>query len=327
MAKVTVIIPIFKVEKFIERCANSLFMQTLQDVEYIFVDDATPDNSIKTLNNVLANYPERIPQVRIVHHKHNRGLPAARNTGLSYAVGEYIFHCDSDDYIDDLMLETMYNTAVSQQSDIVWSDWYLTFEQNEKYMKQPNYDSAFDALKGMLAGQMKYNVWNKLARRSLYTNNNITFPEGYGMGEDMTMMLLFAYATKVTYIPQAFYHYVKLNPNAISQTFTSKHLESLKHNEQYVENRLKSIYGATLNLEIACFKLEIKYPFLVIVANSSLYKLWKDTYPEANKYILQNHYVSIRSRLIQWCAWKNFYFFVKLHYLLVCKIFYGIFYK
>jgi len=327
MVKVTVIIPIFKVEKFIERCASSLFCQTLQDIEYIFVDDATPDCSIQILNKVLANYPERISQVRIIHHEKNRGLPAARNTGLSYAMGEYIFHCDSDDYTDRSMLETMYNTAEEQQADIVWSDWYLSFEQNERYMKQPNYNSAFDALKGMLAGQMKYNVWNKLARKSLYRDNNITFQEGYGMGEDMTMMLLFAYAKKVSYIPKAFYHYVKLNPNAISQTFSSKHLESLKHNEQYVENRLRAVYGDTLNLEIACLKLEIKFPFLVIGTNPSLYKLWDDTYPEANKYILRNHYVPTRSRIVQWCAWKKLFLFVKLHYLLVCKIFYGIFYK
>ena len=194
-------------------------------------------------------------------------------------------------------------------------------------MKQPNYNSACDALKGMLAGQMKYNVWNKLARRSLYTDNNITFQEGYGMGEDMTMMLLFAYAKKVSYVPQAFYHYVKLNPNAISQTFSDKHLDSLKHNEQYIENRLRAIYGDTLNLEIACLKLEIKFPFLVIGDSSSLYKLWKDTYPEANKYILQNHYVSVRSRLVQWCASNNLWIIVRIHFWIVCRFIYGILYR
>jgi glycosyltransferase involved in cell wall biosynthesis len=327
MAKITVIVPIYKVEKFIARCANALFNQTLQDIEYIFVNDATPDDSIKILNEVLVDYPERIPQVRIINHEKNRGLPAARNTGLKHANGEYIYHCDSDDYIECTMLKTMYDTAIEHESDIVWSDWYLTFEEKERYMRQPYYTTAFDALKGMLSGQMKYNVWNKLARRALYSDNDIRFPEGYGMGEDMTMILLFAYAQKVTYIPQAFYHYVKYNYNAFSQTFSTEHLKSLKHNESYIENRLRQIYGDSIDIEIACFKLEIKFPFLIIGTNPSLYKLWKTTYPEANKYILKNHYVSTRSRIIQWCASKDLWFIVRVHYWIVCRFVYGIIYK
>lgn len=327
MAKVTVIVPIFKVEKFIERCACSLLSQTLQDVEFIFVDDATPDNSIGILNAVVKKFPNRIAQVRVIHHKKNRGLPSARNTGLCEASGDYVFHCDSDDYTDESMLETMYNTAVEKKADIVWSDWFLTFERNERYMKQPNYPTPFDAIKGMLAGQMKYNVWNKLVRRSLYEENHISFPEGYPMGEDMTMMLLFAYAQKVTYVPQAFYHYVKLNQNALSQTFSEKHLESLKHNESYIETRLKQKYGDQLNTEIACLKLEIKFPFLVIGSNHHFYDLWKNTYPEANEFILKNHYVSFRSRLVQWCASKDLWFMVRIHYWLICKFMYGVIYR
>ena len=103
--KVSVIIPIYKVEAFIERCAATLMEQTLPEVEYIFVDDATSDNSIDVLEEVIARYPQRKGQVRIVHNAENKGLPAARNTGLALATGEYIFHCDSDDYVEPSMLE------------------------------------------------------------------------------------------------------------------------------------------------------------------------------------------------------------------------------
>ena len=176
--KVSVIVPIYKVERFIARCVTSLMKQTLQDVEYIFVDDATPDQSLSILQEVLVAYPERKKYVKILHHKDNQGLPAARNTGLEVSEGEYIFHCDSDDYVEPDMLETLYNEALKNNADIVWCDWFLTFGQNERYMKQPNYNTPLEAVKAMLGGAMKFNVWNKLVKRELYQKNAITFPAG-----------------------------------------------------------------------------------------------------------------------------------------------------
>lgn len=131
--KVSVIVPIYKVEPFIKRCANSLFEQTLQNVEYIFVDDATPDNSIHLLKEVVAFYPNRNEQIHIIHHKVNKGLPAARNTGLEMVSGEYIFHCDSDDYVEPDMLEKLYQKAEETNADMVWCDWFLTFAEKEIY--------------------------------------------------------------------------------------------------------------------------------------------------------------------------------------------------
>ena len=81
-------------------------------------------------------------------------------------------------------------------------------------MSQPSYNNPEDALKAMLSGGMKYNVWNKLIKRTLYTQYDIWFPSGHGMGEDMTIMMLFACATSVHYVDKAFYHYVKINTNA-----------------------------------------------------------------------------------------------------------------
>ena len=154
--KVSVIIPIYKVEKFIERCVRSLMEQTLKEVEYIFVDDATPDKSIEVLERCLALYPNR--KTEILHHSQNQGLPAARNTGLQVATGKYIFHCDSDDYVEHDMLEKLYLQAEQTNADIVWCDWFLTFAENERYMKQPQFETTIDALKGILSGVMKYNV-------------------------------------------------------------------------------------------------------------------------------------------------------------------------
>lgn len=323
---VSVIIPVYNVGKFIERCVRSLMEQTMDNVEYIFVDDASPDNSIQILQKVLADYPNRRDNVRILTHAENKGLPAARNTGLAVAQGKYIFHCDSDDFVEPDMLEQLYGKAIECDADIVWCDWYLTFENSERYMTQPAYDTPLEALKAMLSGVMKYNVWNKLVRRSIYVENKIEFPAGYGMGEDMTIMLLFAYAERISYLSHAFYHYVKLNTNAFSQTYSKRHLQELQHNVATITDKLETLFGNTFEQEISFLKLEAKFPFL-FSNDSKKRKLWQEWYPEANRFILQNHNISMRSRLIQWCAWKNLNFIVSIYRWLLNRIVYGIIYK
>lgn len=325
-AKVSVIVPIYKVERFIDKCASSLFEQTLDEVEFIFVDDASPDGSMDLLGKCIDRYPARKGQIKIVCHEENKGLPAARNTGLAEATGEYVFHCDSDDFVEPDMLAALYGTAKEKDADIVWCDWFLSFEHNERYMAQPSYKTPLDALKGMLGGVMKFTVWNKLARRSLYVDNQISFPAGYGMGEDMTMMMLFACAGKVAYLPKAFYHYVKLNTGSFTQTFSDRHLVELKYNVQRISNYLHDKFGDTLDKEIAYLKLAVKFPFLI--SNSSQkYRLWKEWYPEANKYIWGNKQLSLRSRIVQWCAWKGLFLVVRVHYVLLQRVIYGLIYR
>lgn len=324
--KVSVIVPIYKVEPFIGCCVRSLMEQTLMDVEYIFVDDASPDSSIVELRKVIAKYPERSNHVKVLIHNENKGLPAARNTGLSVAQGEYIFHCDSDDFVELDMLEQLYGKATETDADIVWCDWWLSFAKNERYMKQPEYGTPIDALKGMMSGVMKFNVWNKLVKRKLYTDSNITFPAGCGMGEDMTMMRLFARAEKVTYLPKAFYHYVQLNTSAFSKTYSNRHLEELQHNVSLLLSDLQRLFGDQLKREMAFFQLDVKFPFL-ITDDFSKYKLWQSWYPEANQYILQNKQLSWRSRCLQWLAWKHQFWAVWLYYKCVHKIIYGLIYR
>lgn len=98
MYKVSVIVPVFKVEAYIERCVRSLFGQTLDSIQYVFVNDASPDNSIGKIKDVLKEYPQREKQCLFLEHVCNKGVSAARNTGLSTASGEYILYCDSDDW-------------------------------------------------------------------------------------------------------------------------------------------------------------------------------------------------------------------------------------
>ena len=325
--KVSVVIPVYGVEQFVGRCVRSLMEQTLDSVEFIFVDDATCDGSVGEIEKVIAHYPSRSSQVRILHHEYNLGLPAARNTGLGVASGEYVFHCDGDDYADREMLSQMYAFAKKGDYDIVWADWFLTYTDCERYMSQPSYSNPMDALKSMLSGGMKYNVWNKLVKRTVYTDNGIEFPAGYGMGEDMTMMMLFALANSSGHLPKAYYHYVKTNANAFSQTYSKKHWAELLYNVQRILDFMHGKFGLQLERELHFFRLEAKFPLLIKGTLKENYRLWNELYTESNCHIMANQYISMRSRMLQWCAWKGQWWFVMVYYRLVFNGLYKIVYR
>ena len=311
---VSVIIPVYGVAGFVERCTESLMSQSMREgVEFIFVDDATPDDSIALVRKVVERHPERAAQVRILTHEANQGLPAARNSGLHAATGRYILHCDADDYAEPPMLEELYSAADAADADVVWCDWYLTFEQSERYMTMPALATADEALRAMLGGRMKYNVWNKLVRRSLYEESGIEFPAGHGMGEDMTMIRLMANARRVAYVHRALYHYVKTNTASFCQTYSEQHLADLKHNVSLTADYLTAQLGDAIARDLAFFKLEAKFPFLISDGRNGEYRRWREWYPEANAYIMQNHNISARSRWVQWLAAHNFFAAVRIY--------------
>ena len=122
MPKISVIVPVYNVEKYIERCARSLFEQTLEDIEYLFIDDCTQDRSIDILLQVLEEYPNRKQQVLIHHMARNSGQAIVRKWGMMNASGEYVIHCDSDDWVDNELYYLMYDKAISEQLDVVICD-------------------------------------------------------------------------------------------------------------------------------------------------------------------------------------------------------------
>ncbi len=134
--KVSVIIPVYKAEQYIEKCARSLFEQTLDDIEFIFIDDCTPDNSIDILKCLIRDYPHRKSQVKIIHNEENKGISTTRNIGLNNSTGEYIIHCDSDDWIDDDLYEKLYLKAIEEKSDIVLCDFIREESGNLKIRKE-----------------------------------------------------------------------------------------------------------------------------------------------------------------------------------------------
>lgn len=324
---VSVIIPIYGVENYIEKCARSLMEQTMiAGVEFIFVNDATKDNSMEVLNNVLLHYPENANHVKIVSHKVNLGLPAARNTGLKVASGEYIVHVDGDDFLEPFMLELLYSKVKENNADMAWCDYYITFSDKKRLMSQPIFKTPLDAVKGMLRGTMKYNVWNKICRRSLYIDNNIVFPEGYSMGEDLTMIMVALHAKTCAVVKSPLYNYVQ-NPRQMSADYTEEKLHSLFFNCKrlldYIRQKRPSI---DIDLEIPAFCHLIKWPFLLDGKISS-FRRWHQWFPEFNNQIYQIKGINRRIKFVEWCAAKHLFPIVWIHYILVIKLYYGIVYN
>ena len=219
--KVTVLVPIYGVERYIRRCVRTLLEQTMNEgVEFIFVNDCTKDRSMDILMDLLKHYPTRQSQVRIVNHKENMGLAAARITALNLAKGEYVINVDSDDYFEKDMLECMYAAAKKQNVDIVVADYYLSYKNREIYIFCPIDSEKNHLISNIICdkagvGRM---VWNKLIKRNLYEKYSVKPLPGINIGEDMivTSQLLFR-AASISKIDRAFVHYNRSNLN----TYTS----------------------------------------------------------------------------------------------------------
>lgn len=324
MIKVSVIVPIFGVEGFIEHCAESLMLQTLQDVEYLFINDATEDDSVQKLEAILSRFHNRREQVKIIHHTDNRGLPSARNTGLSLAQGEYIFHCDGDDFVEHAMLEELYNTAKKYDADLVWCDYYESFSNRDIYKNEPAYITPEECTKAMLSRNMQYNVWNKLVKRSLYLGNDIKFPDGYSMGEDLTMVKLFALSNRIAYIPKAYYHYVRYNTGAMTQVFDNKKIEELKHNMKDLESFLQIQCPEQYTKEMSYMKLWAKYRFLLTDGRDHAYENWQNWFPESHTHICSLPNANARIKALYWFASKKQWWLVWLHYWIVLRGYYSL---
>lgn len=232
MSKVSVIIPVYGVEKYIERCVRSLFEQTLDDIEYLFIDDCTPDRSIDILKQVLEEYPHRKCQVVIHRMEQNSGQAKVREWGMRNATGEYVIHCDSDDWVAMDMYRLMYDEAKRIDADIVMCGYKVTDGQtvfSEYYHQQIDKTKLISSL---LTLHEAWSVWNKMCKRTLY-DNDIVYPS-LAMGEDMVLTTqLVLRAQRIGIIDKALYNYF-YNPNSITKIRSES--SRYKHWKDSVEN-------------------------------------------------------------------------------------------
>ncbi len=282
MSKVSIIVPIYNVEKYIERCAVSLFEQDFDDIEYIFVNDCTPDNSVDILQKVIEKYPNRKPNAKIIHHKENKGLGSARKTGLENAVGEYVLHIDSDDWCELDMISSLYAKAKETDADIVACDYFLNYTNREVYQKQDYTGNTEKDIWNLWIGVLRPYVWNKLVKRDLYVKNNICPPIEISMIEDYWLMArLFSVTKNIAYVPKAFMHYWQGNSNALTKIFNEKSFEDfrwlIKTTTQFLkEKNLYEKYKEAFNIKKLAY---------ILWFNNGQYdrKLINSICPEAHK--------------------------------------------
>lgn len=185
--KVSIIIPVYKVEKYIIRCLLSVTSQTYKDLECILVDDCGNDDSIAITEHFIQNYKGPI-LFRLIHHEHNRGLSAARNTGIDAANGDYIFFMDSDDAIVPTTIETlinlfeMYPDIDFAQGNILSEDGNISSYGLKPHI--PEYSNKREELQRIMLSEITTVAWNRLIRRDFVLKHKLYFPEGY-FTEDM----------------------------------------------------------------------------------------------------------------------------------------------
>lgn len=227
MIKVSILVPIFNVEAYIQRCAICLFEQTYPIFEFIFIDDASPDNSIAILKNTIKEYPELEKKIKIITHDKNYGLATTRNTAISNAKGDFVFFVDSDDYIEKQTIEWMVNKQKETNADVIIGDFFLHTQDGIQEKRYPRSNKKEEQLLSILNTDIFHSVWNKLMRRSLFVDNNIRAKEGNNFGEDQLIMCQVIYfARLVCYLDNYTYHYNCMNPTSAwggaNRQFTEK---------------------------------------------------------------------------------------------------------
>ena len=289
MPKVSVIIPVYGVEKYIERCARSLLEQTLDDIELIFVDDCTKDNSITILREVIECYPMRKSQIRILHHDVNKGLPSARKTGLLVARGEYIAHCDSDDWVDRNMYLTMYENAAKEKVDVIVCDYIVTDGGGkEDHLKACHSTNRDKFIENLLYQKDPWVVWNKMFSRKIYSKDFV-YAKG-NMGEDMvTCAQLILKCKKIAYLPQPLYYYF-CNPESITKHLTTdtilRNFEALKTNTDIILSRYSREPYWKNHSGLLYIQYNVKAHLFPIIHKKEFRKLFMTTYPGLFKLML-----------------------------------------
>ena len=304
MPKVSVIIPVYGVEKYIERCATSLFEQTLDDIEYIFVDDCTLDRSMEILGQIIDNYRLRFAEkkytVRTERMLTNSGVGAVGGHGINLATGDYIIHCDSDDWVDTDMYRAMYEEAITKNADVVVCDYDMT--DGVSYNKRVNACHSFtpkQMIENCLFQRDPWSVWNKLVKRTTY--GNITYPQG-AMGEDMVITLQILWNCKaITYIPQPFYKYF-YNPESITKVITRKscikQFEQLSANTEIIMNFLqdKQTEGSFAEA-LVVYKNAIRAVLYPLVYDKYYYKKWNNMFTGLNLQVFCSKHIRAAEKI------------------------------
>lgn len=310
--KVSIIMPCFNSEKYLEKSLGSLVNQSLDDIEIIIVDDGSTDNSLQILNNYKNKYPNKI-FVYVIDHAN---VSAARNFGLSKVNGEYFGFLDSDDYCEIDTFESLYNEAKKEDADICFSNYYCTYSDHEDLIIEPFYKNNKEMLVHVFTA-----LWNKIYKTSLFKNNGITFSTG--VNEDVMYLYENApFINKFAKVEKAFVHYV-IREGSLIHAYNNT-VKQIVYNWEtlykfYKDNNLYDKYYD--ELEYATIKYMLGQPFKRaskikgkerIETIDMLWKNLNDNFPnwKNNKYLKE--FKDNKHRFFKLLNKYNYHFFSKL---------------
>ncbi len=295
--KISVIVPVYNVEKYIRRCLDSIFAQTFTDWECICVDDGTPDNSGK----ICDEYAQKDSRF-VVIHKENGGVSSARNAGLEVARGEWICFCDSDDWVEREFFEKMLKTENADKAEIIVCGAKDTLGLNtfliDKKIEKTEWNNALCALFP--------SVWAKLYRREIIDRNSLRFPLGIKLGEDTFFTYSYlANVRSILYADGNWYNYFVSNTESACHNLSETEILGFKNTveklENYIKekNRLNDFSGSLYNL-----KLNVKNRFLFSLKKAD-FDSWRNVFSEINAEILEKEKSSVKFSIFYWLTLKK----------------------
>lgn len=294
---VSIIVPVYNVENFIEKCATTLFEQDYDNIEYIFVNDCTPDGSISVLKEIIEKYPNRKSSIKIINKEKNEGLPQARKTGLENSNGEYIMHVDSDDWVELDMVSSLVKEAIKTDADIICFDYFINFpikEIKKKYLNR-HYENNIEMLKDLLSGYINGFLGTKFAKMEIY--KKIKFPNFQYLEDVYLTTQLFYYANNIKYLNKNLYHYNQINLNSI----TKQGLNNKAINDWREFYKTLTCFLKESDLENFKIHINIMMAFIIIAnSNGNSKKLFDTICPSANsiKYIWKNKSLNLIKKTV-----------------------------
>ena len=298
--KVSVIIPLYNVQDFIVRCAESLFKQTLDETEFIFVDDASTDKTIEILKQCAAKHPVR--NIKIIRHQINSGSATARNSGLDAARGEYITFADGDDWLEPNALQELYDKAIADDLDIVYCNYYEDRGQSVKLIEQYRGTTGKECVLAMIGMRMHGSSCNKLIKREFILNSGQRYINGLDLYEDVGLNVrLFALTNRIGFINKAYYHYMQTNPNSIISTMKGKQRKRAMErigNITVACDFLKTIGWMQGDIERAANEWKLIAKNELIENNKVSLLRWILTFPEADRAIWKSKQITFNLKLL-----------------------------
>lgn len=263
---ISIIIPVYKVEKYISRCLDSILNQTFQDFEIILVNDQTTDNSIK----IAESYAEKDSRIRILHNEENSGAGWSRMVGYTHAKGEYITFCDPDDYLPENALRILYE-AITRDStaDMCIGDYQRVYpdgSKSEVFENKLKYgNDKLSVAKSTLKHETPHYLWNKIYKTKLFRHNEIIAHKDFSKSSDEFLFFqVLQHCDKVINVNKVVYYYFDNNESASYNKSNPKALTAMITSLKYIENQYKDIDD--LRLIIYKLKLNKYIKFLTVSA-------------------------------------------------------------